>query len=846
MNQIPSCSSPSLSEPLPAIYKSSPSIKTSGSDSPDSLLKKSLLPASSLYPTTSSTTTSSSLHTDSSSFSTENHHRCQRLMSNSNKGHSTKMTSLISTPIELISRGPDGRFTLPPYDNDTLSVDSRKHVRYDQHARIRRSVSLHSEREDRKQLPFVLSVDFPPSKLEEDSTSQMCDMDLFLPHPTPRVACETGSYDGVPDLSSLCSNSSLATVRHHNREMTPVFPVLPHIKSSLGQPSTTASNLVLQMEHERERGNLNRCLKLAQEREELEKELRRYTLERNSLREMKHEQLDMAQREETVEELVWECKSRTLPNGYRRGFKDGSHLSPRHFLSSSVHWEAHPFVSQPTLIPSRNHLNSSTLSTASCFKSDNPPSPTLFQCKEADNLSKESLTLSHLSSKCQGHERVKAVPNNCDNATQSTVSVIQMNDSHPDTKGQNHLSHGSLSTSSFQCSKYKDKCNFSLDDLQDSSRLEATFPKCPDEDLSVEMSVDEPNSEFFIMQPKKPMLHHRIASHIQHGCSLTYKRQLKDTKRSTSFNCHSVASVDNINRVQHYPQPCEQEHWRAVSQGSNIRNSKQQSQSLDLRRLKKSSFLTPDAWIDSLSQENCSVATSCHPHSLFWKPQSSLISKHPANRGTSNPATLHSSPDVHHLSPRSSPLSNPDVPCHNEPKGHMPSSASKKDKDYMNTFKEVSIWLPPDNNELASLEVEAGDYVEASDVGGSYSSYASSGRGSMETANGRLSLCQLSPTLISSPETVVDAQTGSVDRHSNQENPSQRRKPSVDENYEWDTSDFCLQPGNHDGLKKTIKCCNLASVQCTTKAQKNCTELSSLPGCQSSCSAEPEPVAVLF
>ncbi|XP_061590431.1 protein turtle homolog A isoform X2 [Cololabis saira] len=837
-------------EPLPAIYKCSPSIKTSGSDSPDSLLKKSLLPASPLYPTTSSTTTSSSLHTDSYSFSAENHHPGQHIMSNSDKCHSTKRMSLISTPIELISRGPDGRFTLPPYENDTLSVDSRKHARYDQYATIRRSnVSLDSEKEDRKQLPFVLSVDFPPCKLEDDSTSQMCDMDRFLPRHTPHGECEKGSYCGFPDLRSLCSNSSLDTMRHHNREMTPAFPVLPHIKSSLGQQSTTASNLVLQMEHDRERGNLNRCLKLAQEREELERKLQRYTLERNSVRETKQEQVDIPRRKERVKDLGWECKSRTLPHGYRHGFKESSHLSPRHFLSSSVHWEAHPFVSQPTLIPSRNHLSTSTPSTASCFKSDNHPSPPIFQCKDADNLSKDCLTLPHLSSKYQGHERAEGVPKDYDNATHSTVLEIQMNDSHSEGQRQKHLNHGSFSTS-FQCNQYKERCNLTLDDLRDSSRLEAASPESPEEDLSVEMSVDEPNSEFFMMQPKKPMLHHRIASHVQHGCTLVRKRQLEDTNGSTNLNCHSLASVDNIDKVLHYPQPSEQERWRAASQGSNIRNSKQRSQSLDLRRLKQNSFLAPDAWVDSLSQENGSDASSCHPHSLFWKPQISLarkLSKHPKNSGTSNPATLHSSPPVDHLSPRSSPLPHPDVPCHYEPKGHVSFSASgatNRDTSYID--KDVSVFVPPDNNDLEALEVEAGDHEEASELSGSYSSYASSGRGSMETANGRLSLCQLSPTLIISPETVLDPQTGSVERHSNQEERRQRRKPSVDENYEWDTSDFCSQPGDHDRLQKTIKCCNLASMQSTAKAQKNCTEPSPLPGRQSSCSAEAEPAAVLF
>lgn len=751
----------------PSLFFSHSHRKTSGSDSPDSLLKKSLLPASSHYPTTSSTTTYSSLQTDSSPFSSENHHRRQQLMYNYNRGRSSKAASLISTQIELISRGPDGRFMLPPYDNDTLSFGSKENVRYDQKAR--RSVSLHSEREDRKQQPFVLSVEFPPCKLEDDSTSQMFDMDQVLPHHTPHVVDEKGSIDGFPDISSLCSNSTHTTMRHHNREVTPIFPVLPHIKSGFGQPSTTASSLVLQMEHEREKGNLSHCLKLAQEREQLEMELQKYMLQRNSLRDDKRQQVDIVRKEDRGEELLWEYKTRTLPCGYSQGIKES------HFSSSNVHRESHPFVSQPTLIPSRNHLSTSSPSTPSCFKSGCHPSPSYFQSEEAGNFSKDRLSLPHLSSKHQGHERAKSPAGDHDHSKQSTIFNIKINDSCFEGRRQNHLSHGSFPSSSFQYSKYQERHQSNLDEEPDFSRFEMALHKSTGEDMSVEMSVDEP--EVFMTQPKKPMLHHRIASHVKHGCSLTHKQQLEDTKRSTSFNCHSPASMDNINGVLHYLQPSEQEHWRAVRKGSNMWNPKQRSHSLDLRGLKKKNFLTPDAWVDSLNQENCSVASSCQPDSLFWIPQRSLnrkVSEHPGNPMPPNSALPHS-PAVDHLSPVTRPqrpLSNPQVPCLYKPKGHMPfptSAATNSETDYIDSFKEVSTYLPAENNDLETLEVEAGD-----ELGGSYSSYASSGRGSMETANGRLSLCQLSPTLISPPETIEDTQGRSVDQCSTQVEPSQR------------------------------------------------------------------------
>ncbi|XP_069017973.1 protein turtle homolog A [Embiotoca jacksoni] len=856
-----------------AIYKCSPSIKTSGTSSPDSVLKKSLLPASSLYPTSSSTTTSSSSQTDGSSFSTENHHQRKHLMSNYGRGCLTKTTSsLISPTIELITRDPDGRFILPPYD--TLSVHRKKSVRYEHPAKVRRSVSLHSEREDRKELPFVLSVDLPPCTPEVDSTNQICGMAQHLPHHVPYIMDRKASYDGFPDLSSLCSNSSLATTLHYDRQLTPTFPVLPHIRSGLGQPSTTASTLVLQMEHERERGNLSRCLKLAQEREELERELQSYMVQRTSMRGMKGDQSDVERRENSGDELVWEYKSSTLPHHYHQGSKERHCLSPSSFSSSSVYWEAHPPVSTPTKIPSRTCFSASSPATHSCIKHVNhPPAPFFakqisFKTEEAANFSNDRLTLPHLSSKYQKHERVDAAPEGHDNSPQSTVLEMQTNDSCFEAQIQNNLSHGSLSTLSFHSNTYSERSNSAVDAVSDSSKVEEAFPLPTDETLCVEMSVDEPEFEVCVMRPAKPMLHHRIASHVQQGRSLTHRGRREDIRRSTSFNCRSHASVDDIIGFPDSPQSSETELWRTASRGSKILDAEQRSQSLDLRRRKDNNFLTPDAWIDSLSQENCSVASSCHPDSLSWKPQSSSprkLSKSPANSPPPYQAASNSPVAVDPLSPSpESLIPNPDVPCHYEPRREaslLPDAAKwpiayheamKEAEGSMEAMEEASICLPPNSNDQEALDVEAGGCEGVPDSRSSYSSYASSGRGSMEAPGGRLSLCHLSPTLSSSPETVEDTQGSTEDKHSHQLEPSQRRKASVDENYEWDAADFCSQPGDHDGLLpslnllKPVPCSSLPSMQCSIKALKNCTLVSLHQRHQSSCSVESEPDTVLF
>ncbi|KAE8284865.1 Protein turtle-like protein A [Larimichthys crocea] len=854
----------------PAIYKYSPSIRTSGTGSPDSVLKKSVLPASILYPTTSSTDTSSSSQTECSSFSTENHQRRKHILSNYSSGRLTRTTSSpISPPIELISRGPDGRFLIPPYDNDTLSLHSKKSIRYDQPAKIRRSLSLHSEREDRKEA-FVLSVDLPPCKPAEDnSRRQICDMAQRLPHRSPYILDQKASYDGFPDFSSMCSNSSLATIPNQKRE-TLTFPVLPHIRSSLGQPSTTASALVLQMEHERERGNLSHCLKLAQEREEIERELRKYTLERSSMREMRREHSGLEEREAGGGELLWEYKSSTLPHRYPQGKKESFDLSPSPFSLSSVHWEDRPFVSPSILIPAGTCVSASSPASPSCFKSFNHhPAPsftkqTPLQPEEAGSFSKDRLTPPHLPSKHQRHERVEAAPEGYDNSPQSTLLEMQTNDSCSEARRQNNLSHGSLSTLSLHSNKYPERSNSALDSAPVSSKVEVVFSNPTDEDVCVEMSVDEPELEVCVMRPTKPMLHHRIASHVQRGHSLTRSGRYEDTSRgSASFNCRSPASVDDIIRVPDSSRPPQPELWRAVSQGSKTWDSKRRSQSLDSRRRKESNFLPPDAWIDSLSQENCSVASSRRPESLFWEPQKTSlprkISKSPANSPPATKAASRSPPAVDPLSLRSNPERPISNPCHYEPRRAAPifhnaakwpiayQEAMKEAVGSLEAMKEASRCLPPGDNDQDVLEVETGCYEGVPESGSSYSSYASSGRGSMEPANGRLSMCHLSPVFTNSPETVEES---TEDSH--QMEPSQRRKVSVDENYEWDAADFCSQPGDHDGLlpslnlPKPARCCSLPSMQCSTKALKNCAQLSLLPGHRSSCSTEPEPDTVLF
>ncbi|XP_054896299.1 protein turtle homolog A isoform X2 [Poeciliopsis prolifica] len=776
-------------EPLPAIYKCSPSIKTSGSSSPDSLLKKSLLPANSHYPTMSSTTSSS--QTDCSTLSTEKNRRRRTLEPSYSRGRLSKTTSLISPSIELISRGPDGRFAFDDYD--TISVNSKTI------SRVKRSVSLHLEKEDKKDLPCVLSVDVPPFKLESDS-SQMRSFSQLPPLQE--------SYIVSPDQNSLYSNTSFCTMPRVNRGLPSVFPVLPHLRASIGQPSTSASTLVLQMEHEREKGNLSRCLRLAQEREEMERELRWYTLERNSMK-VKTEQRQTSNGDESVEGLMWEYKSKTLPNIYRQGGKERS----RYHTSSSPNWEAHPYDSSSTLNPFRDYLNTS------------PPLTPSFSPYFLESFTKKPNGVRHsfVDTSTLSHQRCRVDPPQGYHSPRRFLSFDQeTSDSFRNPQKENILSNSSMFHN-----------RNTPDSVPDSTSLEEMLSEpigSIGKESCVEMSVDEPEFELPTSQPAKPMLHHRIASHVQHGCSLSQRSRREDMRRSTSFNGSRNASVGSFDMGHHSQHTSGPEHWRAKTQGPKTLDRSKRSQSLDLRRQKKSTFLTPSAWVESLSQEDCSVELS----------QTSTESEQ--HSSTAVGPTRSRKPDVSHFCQLS-----PSTDTANHP---TPNQDTMKKSDYIVSLKEVSTYFPPISNDFEALEVDSGGYEGVTDSGGSYSSYASSGRGSMETANGHLPLSHLSPMLTDSPATAEDTQGGSEHKEGGQTEPKRRRQLSVDENYEWDAGDIGSRPGEEDDVlpapnpQKPTASRSRPSMPRSEKAHKRSS--ASLPGHQSRRSAEPEPDAVLF
>lgn len=706
--------------------------KTSGTGSPDSVLKKSLLPFSSHYPTTTSSTSSSSSQTDSFSLSTENHHWAKH--PSTSKACLSRTTSYpISSSIELISRGPDGRF-----QNDTMGPRSQKV--HGQLAGVWRAVSLHSERMENKEPPFVLSVDLPPCSLTEVVPSgQFCGTAQHLPCHEPYTVESEADTSRFPALSSVCSNSSLATFPTKDSKPTLTFPVLPHIRRGLGQPATNASALVLQMEHEREKGNLNHCLKLAQEREELERELQRYTLERRSTR----QQHSGSETQETGDsELLWEYKSRTLPHRYPQGQKQRSALSSSDVSTPPIGWES----TAPDL----------TCANTSMTQHERPAMSSTtglwLHCGEAGGGSADRWTLPRRSSK--KNKKVEAVPKGCNNSPQSAFSETQTDDSCSEKRSS--LSRGSMSTLSLHSNKRSERAN-----LAPSSRVEALFPDATDEKVSVEMSVDEPELEESMITPSRLMLHHRIASHLQHNHSPANGSWYEDMRSFASFN--QSDSAFGGGSIRSTPPDSRLELSRV--RGSRIWNSALQSHSLDLRRHREEEFLNPDMWINSLSQENCSLLSSGCAGSSFVEKQalsSRTISKSP----TDFPSTSQPPPSWYSLSPEES---SEKLPLNNNMSVNSGSQIKEcglqgafTERQGSSEMTENASRCVHEDNHLDALEMEAGSF-EVVPHSGSYSSYASSGRGSMGPANGRLLVCHLPPSLTTSPETIEESQERSHD-----------------------------------------------------------------------------------
>ncbi|RXN19918.1 turtle -like protein [Labeo rohita] len=273
-----------------------PAINKNPPENPEDTLNQRLLPARPLSYTSSSSNHSSLEKSSHSDLPAQRQHLLPQANPPSHhslpESHLQQASLAPVSSVEFIHRGPDGRFIVKEAnceDANTVSSQIKRNPSqnsfrssdWNRSFRIQKSQSLRSYRDDKKKPPFVLSVDLPPFGSDIPSSSRTRVMAKHLSLNGHYMPIREQEFLDEPDqtsLSSECSGSFL----------------YPHSESTLGQQSlkqgtkhSTASTLVLQMEHEREQGNLSRCLTLAREREELERELRKYTVDPYS-----HEQTD--------------------------------------------------------------------------------------------------------------------------------------------------------------------------------------------------------------------------------------------------------------------------------------------------------------------------------------------------------------------------------------------------------------------------------------------------------------------------------------------------------------------------------------------------------------------------
>uniref|UniRef100_A0A673HRC3 Uncharacterized LOC107713033 n=1 Tax=Sinocyclocheilus rhinocerous TaxID=307959 RepID=A0A673HRC3_9TELE len=343
----------------------------SPSDSPDSVLKLKLCPPLNFFPNSSSSDHSDRSSFDKGSRSGYQDQRKQLLSSSSPPPHYTQFESHFggspspTSAIESISRSPDGRFVIQPDIENSTPTHIKKNLKKEfPHSPGRgsgggsnngsfkesnQSNPVSSERDRQRKIPSVLTVDSPDPERP--------------PHSPGRVKAMARNFSRHGCFYSDDEQGSRALERdrlHHQARYQPI-----NGDSQLTEPNT----VITQLDGERERDNLSKCLKLVKEREQMERELEHYTASRRA---QAHEQEQRRAKSASPlrkwtgvesEDPIWKpqdihLRQKSRPSSlaqhvsdYRRGCYFGNTSSPmeRHPSLSSTHiqWDISP-VTSPT------------------------------------------------------------------------------------------------------------------------------------------------------------------------------------------------------------------------------------------------------------------------------------------------------------------------------------------------------------------------------------------------------------------------------------------------------------------------------------------------------------------
>ncbi|KAM9437030.1 uncharacterized protein ACWYII_015134 isoform 2-T3 [Salvelinus alpinus] len=628
----------------PAIYKSPPSTGSLAS-SPDSVLKQKLL--HSHYPGSTSRSCSSS-QLDHSSFDrpsrSEYHDQCQQLLScppppPHYAPHLPRTGSSPTSPLEFIFRGPDGLFMMQPYDQTSVHISHNiRSLRKDfpQSTEVQRSVSPCVRREP----PLVLSVDLPPcGGSNPNPTTMVRAMAKHLSlHGRFYLDGKKDSCAGHPGESSLYSDSNSDMYPQPSLEESK--PGYLSLKRAV-QPAIS-STLMLQMEHERETGNLSRCLKLAREREELERKLRKYTLERNATLDGKSKRpgIDEESWRETEEcDPIWKPQESTsLQNHPHRCHPQAnwgsSSMAKRPSSPSYIHWEASPLTSATSLVAAL-HTTSERTVTLHC-------DPPVTQCPSLSPVTQHHLRAKRL----EGHSKRRVSHQPLERQEGKEAASFKTHTGLCDTthmstelKGDDSESH-EWNSKSNQCHSngrisHRSKPDVSVNKVHGVRKVALTksqpFEKPSQHtvlDLSdcLEMSVDEPEGS--VDPPTNPIKLQSLLAEKGHRGPQTTKKghrghpsKKSPVPREEREKWHRRSPRGRSPTTIQPPRPVLR---KALSLGGSQNGDgrhHQRSHSLDSRRQSQGNFLTPDAWVDSLSHENCSSPFSFRPDSVFWEPE---------------------------------------------------------------------------------------------------------------------------------------------------------------------------------------------------------------------------------
>lgn len=378
------------------------------SRSPDSVLKLKLCPPLPFFPNSSSQSNRSSFDKGSRG---EYHDQRKQLLSNSSPPpHYTLFESHLGSQapspaaLESISRGPDGRFIVQPLPEGS-SPSNKNNMKKDvlqsnggpsgsgsNRTSFRdspKSSILSSEKSERKDSP--LTVDVPELSRPPSSPGRVRAMARnFSRHGCFYSDDEQGSEALLERASFYSDNSekkpSDSLKRHRMLAHTEdLFPSLgrrtklldrdrdrPHYSGYHPMESqlTNNSTLVSQLDSELERDSINKCVQLAKEREEIERELKSYTADHRSHGCGRDERLfnktDSPQKDahKSEDETVWKPQDVTIrqkhrPSGqtsrvsdYRKACYFGNTSSPMDQLPSSrIQWDISPVTSVTSLIP---------------------------------------------------------------------------------------------------------------------------------------------------------------------------------------------------------------------------------------------------------------------------------------------------------------------------------------------------------------------------------------------------------------------------------------------------------------------------------------------------------------